>query len=427
MRVSSINQLQFFRNLTEAGGRFSASVEKLSTGVKVARAGQDPSAHGIINEIKSDTSGLSMAEKNIQDGISFLQMRDAAMSSIEDILVKLKEMAVRASTDATLTDEQRKSLNEEASALVSEINRVNDATTFNNIKVFNLNFETVPGYGGPYATNHPGQVSFSVDLASIAATNGGVVNIYSSWYDGFANFPDLNIVSPDGTEAFGYLYGAFPQPGVESYVSGGGVQSVSGGLMGSATQVDYSGWAGYVGAGGWDEESFTVTDPAPGSWTIIIDNENPSDITFGVFFNEPAVEPQDKDNLQVAPNTNADSQYSVGFYEVDSVALGLSANLATAASAQSSIDSIDSAIEELSGLRTDDGAKLQELERMLAENSNQIINNSAAESRLRDTDFSSEITNFTRSIITSQAATSMINNDVQRLQTAASTLLSHFN
>ncbi len=426
LRIGSINERQFFRNLTAAGGRISSAMEKLSSGQKVSRAGQDPSAHGIINTIKSEKSGLTMAERNIQDGLSFLQMRDSATQKVGDILVRLRDLAVRSANSATLNDKQRSEMQEEATALVNEINRINDASRFNNMKVFNLNFATVPGYGGPFDTSHPGQVSMSVDLASLAAQNGGVVNIYASWYDGFAAFPDLNLVSPDGTEAFGYLYSTYPPGGVETYLGGGGAQSVSGAPVDSATQVDYSGWGGYVGAGGWDEESFTLTNPAAGSWTIIIDNEQVLDITFGIFFNEPAVEPQDKDNIQIAPNTNSDAQYSLGFYEVDSVALGINANVSTATDAEASISSLDSSLQKLANRQVEDGARINELQRMLNENSVQTTNMSDSQSRLQDTDYADEITSMTKSVITAQSATAMISHEIDRLKTAAGTLLAEF-
>lgn len=94
--------------------------------------------------------------------------------------------------------------------------------------------------------------------------------------------------------------------------------------MDSADRIEYAGWAGYNGTGGWDEEGFRVTNPAPGMWTIVIDNEQQLDKKHGIFFNEPAVAPVERDCSQIGTD-NDEARFVVHLeeFQVTTAALGM--------------------------------------------------------------------------------------------------------
>ncbi len=351
-----------------------------------------------MTSMKARTGGLTTANQNAQDCVSYLQLRDAAMAEVNDCINRIRELAVRAANEATLTADDRQKMQAEAGSLVNQINQINTTVKFNGMRVFGPGFSEVPG--GLVALVHPGQVYISVDLASMAIA--GVVEINGCWFDGTDDFPDFNLLSPDGTEAFGYLYATYGAPGVTAYLGGGG--TVSAPAITSATSVNYSGWAGYAGSGGWDEESFTITDPAPGQWTIIIDNERAgAPLNYGVFFNEPPVEPEEKDRGQIGADNDENTQVvRLGMFEVSSFALGVSASFTSTALAQASINSLDNALDSLNNRRADTGTMINRIEHIINDNMAEVINVEASRSRIEDTDMAREIVDYTKSQLLNQ-------------------------
>lgn len=434
MRINTNTDVLVSLNFARINGQsVSLGTERISSGLRVNRGSDDPSGLAILKSMKAQSGGLRAANLNAQDSISYLQLRDAAMAEVGEMIKRLRDLAVRAANDATLTAEDRNRMSAEAGALVDNINNIDENTKFNGVNVFNRSFETVPG--GLYQFVHPGQVFISVDLAAIAAASGGVVDIYGAWYDGAVAFPDFNLISPDGTEAFGYLYAAHenvPPGTVEAYMGGAGPQAVNRGnpdnfglgTMDSADRIEYAGWAGYPGAGGWDEESFRVTNPAPGTWTIVIDNEQPLDKKYGIFFNEPAVAPIERDRSQIGPD-NDEARFVVHLeeFQVTTTALGVSANFSTAANASASISALDAAFEKLNGHRNDDGARINRMKTIVNDNTNQIINLEASRSGIEDADMAKEFVSLTRAQVISAANTDAINKAINNIES----ILEYFN
>lgn len=413
-------------NLHIQSNELTKSTIKLSTGKKVVNSSDSPSDIGRITSFKKTIRGLNAANENIQDALGYLHQRDAAMSIVENMMLRIRDIAVRASNTATLSDADRDSLQEEATSIIYAINNINEIGNFQNMKLFQKTFETVPGGTGGLV--HPGQVSITIDLASMAV--GGKVEIYGAWYDGSAAFPDFNLISPDGSEAFGYLYSSWSNPystGIETYLGGSGPSTVNNGApgnsgygtMNSATKIKYSGWGGYNGAGGWDEESFTVYDPAPGLWTIIIDNEQPVPKQFGLFYNESASDPTDtKDNVFISGDVYNDevSLFSLESYEVSANALGMSANFSTQASSNTSLQTIDKALAKLADHRAGDGAKINALSSILDSNNSVIMNSEAARSNIEDADIAEESTQLIKTQILSQGATMALSHNMDSQQ-----------
>jgi len=117
-------------NIT-AGGK---SLEKLSSGYRINRAGDDAAGLAISEKMRGQIRGLEMASKNAQDGISLIQTAEGALNETHAILQRMRELAVQSATD-TNTDEDRIELQKEVAQLLSEIDRISSDTEFNTKKL----------------------------------------------------------------------------------------------------------------------------------------------------------------------------------------------------------------------------------------------------------------------------------------------------
>ena len=118
------------RQLGITTGIQAKSTEKLSSGYKVNRAADDAAGLSISEKMRRQIRGLTQASLNAQDGISCVQTAEGALAEVHDMLQRMNELAVKAGTD-TLQTEDRSYIQSEIDALVSEIDRVACATTFN--------------------------------------------------------------------------------------------------------------------------------------------------------------------------------------------------------------------------------------------------------------------------------------------------------
>jgi flagellin len=106
------------------------SMEKLASGLRINRAGDDAAGLAISENLKAQVRGLKQAARNAQDGISLVQVAEGAMNEISTILIRLRELAVQAASD-TIGNTERQFLNVEYDQLVSEIDRIAEGTEFN--------------------------------------------------------------------------------------------------------------------------------------------------------------------------------------------------------------------------------------------------------------------------------------------------------
>jgi flagellin len=131
MRINhNIAALNTYRQLNSATGAQSKSMEKLSSGLRINRAGDDAAGLAISEKMRGQIRGLDQASKNAQDGISLIQTAEGALNETHDILQRMRELAVQSSND-TNTDEDRAELQKEAAQLIEEIDRIGKNTQFN--------------------------------------------------------------------------------------------------------------------------------------------------------------------------------------------------------------------------------------------------------------------------------------------------------
>ncbi|TDT69236.1 flagellin [Hypnocyclicus thermotrophus] len=136
---NNITALNSYRNLTDVNNRVSKSMEKLSSGLRINRAGDDAAGLAISEKMRGQIKGLNMARKNSQDAISLIQTAEGALNETHSILQRMRELAVQAAND-TNTQSDRKQIQKEMNQLRQEIDRISKTTEFNTKKLLNGDF-----------------------------------------------------------------------------------------------------------------------------------------------------------------------------------------------------------------------------------------------------------------------------------------------
>ncbi|MGG4080223.1 flagellin [Geobacillus stearothermophilus] len=135
MRINhNIAALNTYRQLTIGQGAAAKNMEKLSSGLRINRAGDDAAGLAISEKMRGQIRGLEMAAKNAQDGVSLLQTAEGALNETHSILQRMRELAVQASND-TNTDADRQAIQNEINQLKEEIDRIGNTTEFNTKKL----------------------------------------------------------------------------------------------------------------------------------------------------------------------------------------------------------------------------------------------------------------------------------------------------
>ena len=176
MRINhNITALNAYRQLSVNNIGVNKSLEKLSSGMRINRAGDDAAGLAISEKMRGQIRGLNQAVRNAQDAISMIQTAEGALNEVHSILQRMRELAIQAGND-TNTDSDRAEIQKEINQLTSEINRIANTTEFNTQKLLNATSGTVtgPGSGGGGGTD---ATSFNNEiLANTGITLNGSYN-----------------------------------------------------------------------------------------------------------------------------------------------------------------------------------------------------------------------------------------------------------
>jgi len=122
-------------NLSKAQNSLTQNIERLSSGLRINRAGDDASGSSISSKLSSDTRSLKQASRNANDAISMIQTAEGAMNEINGLLTRMRELAVQSANGGTLTSNERVYIDQEFQLLESELNRIVGVTEFNGNKL----------------------------------------------------------------------------------------------------------------------------------------------------------------------------------------------------------------------------------------------------------------------------------------------------
>jgi flagellin len=127
------------RQLGNVNESLTNNIEKLSSGMRINRAGDDASGLAVSEKLRGQIRGLNQAERNIQNGVSFIQTTEGYLQETQDILHRLRELSVQ-SANGVYTDEDRMQIQVEVSQLVDEVNRIASHAQFNGMNMLTGGF-----------------------------------------------------------------------------------------------------------------------------------------------------------------------------------------------------------------------------------------------------------------------------------------------
>ena len=175
MRIQhNIMAMNAYRNYTNNTSALSKNLEKLSSGYKINRAGDDAAGLAISEKMRAQITGLETAQKNAKDGISLVQTAEGALTEVHDMLNRMVELADQ-SANGTYQDEvDRENLQAELEQLKSEINRIADSSNFNGIKLLDGKLAGSATVGEDFTTLTTSEVTavagkYSADLTGLGA------------------------------------------------------------------------------------------------------------------------------------------------------------------------------------------------------------------------------------------------------------------
>lgn len=162
MRINTnVAAMNTYSRLTAANTAKSNSLAKLSSGLRINKAGDDAAGLAISEKMKSQIGGLTQAKRNAQDGISLVQTAEGALNESHSILERMRDLAVQGG-NGTLTTDDRKSINKELSALHEELTRISKTTEFNTKQVFSQDKDKAVAFTFQIGANSGQTLSVSV-------------------------------------------------------------------------------------------------------------------------------------------------------------------------------------------------------------------------------------------------------------------------
>ncbi len=374
------------------------STEKLSSGYKINRAADDAAGLSISEKMRKQIRGLTQASSNAQDGISAVQTAEGALNEVQDMLQRMNELAVKAA-NGTNSEDDRNYIQDEVNQLIKEIDRVSTTTKFN--ETYLLKGDDTVKFTAP-----------GTNLKAAAGTAGA--NDKQQTYD-------LTITA-------------------NSFKTEGGKSDVTFSLMGKNFSVrleetDDNKTLATKLAKAMNENK--ITDSNVGAFTATVkDNvitltaaKNGTVADTNVIKDDAELTAKGTGvltlDLHVGADSTADNQISVDIKQMSASVLGLKTGNSTTGdatgdldtllvngkddkNARTAIDTIASALQEVSKQRSALGAAQNRLEHTIANLDNVVENTTSAESSIRDTDMATEMVKYSNNNILAQAGQAML-------------------
>ena len=134
------------RQLQQVASKADRTIEKLASGQAINRAGDDASGLAVSEKMRTQINGLFQAEKNAQNGLSFIQVAEGSLSQINDILQRIRMLSVQ-SANGIYSNEDRKQVQVEVSSLIEEVDRIATSAEFNRMKMLTGTFSKTSKVG----------------------------------------------------------------------------------------------------------------------------------------------------------------------------------------------------------------------------------------------------------------------------------------
>lgn len=367
------------RQLGVTSGAQAKSAEKLSSGYKINRAGDDAAGLKISEKMRSQIRGLDKASDNAQDGISLIQTAEGALNESHSILQRMNELAVQGANDTNQSID-RDAINQELDALTEELNRISETTQFNKQNLLDGNFKDKNLQVGANAKQ---KIAISIDCMNADALGLGKETVRQGGntptkvvYNGMSfKYKTSMTVGSNKTSAIA----AFKKSISQKVGSAGNF---------IAQYDDTTGSIYYKATIDGKEKRFASATTAQKSY--LADQK-------------AIVEKAINDDFQKYVKTSKASATAGGNGEIRN-----KARVDDYEAANNTITYVQNAINTVSTQRSALGALQNRLEHTVANLDNVSENTQSAESRIRDTDMASEMVQYSKNNILAQAGQSML-------------------
>lgn len=372
-----------YSNLTSANASKSGSLAKLSSGLRINKAGDDAAGLAISEKMKNQISGMTQASRNAQDGISLIQTAEGALGETHSILNRMRDLTVQAG-NGTNTGDDKDAIQKEIDSLTKEVNRIATDTKFNTKGLLS----GVEGKGTELSAAKTAVVPTSATIE--AAVNDDDVSALVSAYN--ANKGDaITAIDADSTKAeVASAIVALTDEDAKLAIAEAFTETP--GLKGSTKVTDLTGTKAVDAVKSTGKTSFTFQIGANASENIDISIANMTTDGLGI------------SDIKV----NGDA---TGTFEGENMS-----------STDAALKTIDKAIATVSTERANLGAVQNRLDHTVSNLATTKENLSEANSRITDVDMAEEMMSFTKSNILSQASTSMLAQANQMPQSVLSLL-----
>lgn len=367
-------------NLTKSQGTLGTAIERLSSGLRINSAKDDAAGQAIANRFTANIRGLTQASRNANDGISLSQTTEGALNEVNNNLQRVRELAVQAANGSNSRSDL-KSIQDEITQRLAEIDRTSAQTDFNGVKVLSASAKSLSVQVGA----NDGE-TISIGLKEISSKSLGL--------QGF------NVIGPQGSPTavsaadLKATYGAsvttseVKETTANALSTRLGIASANV-VVGKTAMVDKSGnWYAEVELKPKDQvesdalkaKGFDVAGGASAKFYIALD---PKKATI------------------TGTGTAQKAEFSM-----DTANLGLSEFSAVATG--SAMGTVDLALKQVDDLRSALGAVQNRFNSIIANLGTTTVNLSSSRSRIEDADYAVEVSNMTRSQILQQAGTSVL-------------------
>jgi flagellin len=380
MRINhNIAALNTHRQLNSASEAQGKSMEKLSSGLRINKAGDDAAGLAISEKMRGQIRGLDQASKNSQDAISMISTAEGALNETHDILQRMRELATQAANDTNTTTD-RGEIQKEINSLTSEINRIGNTTEFNTQKLLNGSKDGAAKTAAVYKL-----ASADIAFASTEKmTIGGIEYTATATDNAVAGLAKL--VNADTNNKY------------TATANGDGTLTLTAKTAGTDT----------VAAGDFKKATTNVTQTTV---TAGADGDSTKSLKFQIGANENQSLTLDISDMRskALGLTTVGTDAKLGVTDGTSNTIQEQAlDVSTHASAATAVTKIQTAIESVSAERSKLGANQNRLEHTINNLNTSSENLTAAESRIRDVDMAKEMMTQTKNSILSQAAQAML-------------------
>jgi flagellin len=378
LRVNhNIIALNTRRQLRINNRELSTRIERLSSGLRINRAADDAAGLSVSEGMRAQLTGFKQAVSNAEQGTNLIQTAEGALNEVSAILIRIRELGVQAAS-STLNDSNRTAMNAEVVQLVSEVDRIAQATRYNNTSL-------LTGFGNAVSQNlgvSDALASGTTGVVDVSITGAGAGN-----YTFLDTAGDNQITLTNGVASQTIDIG----PALDN--DGGGVVATGSSIVANFDRLGIQlTLTGQRNASASDPASDGFRDGDLGGTTLLVEEG-----TGGT--------------LQIGPNNTFSDRFEVNIGDMRATGVNLNLSgisVSTLSSAQSIIPVIDLAINTVAQQRGDLGAIQNRLGFTVRSLENSIENLQASESTIRDADVAEEVSGFTRAQILVQSSTALL-------------------